>query len=161
MHCSSQVIPLPINPNSKSNHNEKADDPPFQGIIDKALRDIESRTQGTFGSIDDLPFSNFVARIDAAATDGKRLADLHDALVRSASNAVGVDDPYANDNFSYNTIFTSRFMMVVPRRSESFGPVSCNAMAFAGSFFVRSKQELEFIRHEGPLRVLEEVGFPN
>lgn len=61
---------------------------------------------------------------------------------------------------SFNTVATRDFMLVVPRRRESVGPLSCNAMAFAGSFFVRSAGELEYLRAAGPMAVLAEVGFP-
>lgn len=61
---------------------------------------------------------------------------------------------------SYNLVLTNAYMMLVPRSSESVGPVSLNAMGFAGSFFVRSQEELSYIEREGGFKVLSGVGFP-
>ncbi len=49
-------------------------------------------------------------------------------------------------------------MMLIPRGSLSAGPVAQNAMAFAGSFFVRTIQELEYVKRVGPSAVLAGVG---
>lgn len=61
---------------------------------------------------------------------------------------------------SYNMVLTSKFMMLVPRSREVFGPVAVNSMGFAGSLFVRSKEELDFICSESPMQVLTAVGVP-
>ena len=65
-----------------------------------------------------------------------------------------------SQHIPYNVILTAQFMMVVPRSKETFGPVSVNSMGYAGSLFVRSQAELDFIKQEGPIRVLSEVGLP-
>lgn len=56
-------------------------------------------------------------------------------------------------------VLTEDFMLMVPRRAEADGPVSCNSVAFAGSIFVRSREEQEHVRQRGPLRILTAVGF--
>ena len=50
--------------------------------------------------------------------------------------------------------------MLAPRRAEAEGPVACNSVAFAGSIFVRSREEQDFVRQRGPLHVLTATGFP-
>ena len=60
----------------------------------------------------------------------------------------------------YNVILTGKFMMVVPRSQESWGPVSVNSMGFAGSLFVRSQAELDYIKEEGAMTILSMVGLP-
>ena len=60
----------------------------------------------------------------------------------------------------YNVILTAEHMMVVPRLQEACGPVSVNSMGFAGSLFVRSQAELDYIKEQGPMRILSEVGLP-
>lgn len=61
---------------------------------------------------------------------------------------------------SYNMVLTSTFMMLVPRRTEFCGPVAVNSMGFAGSMLMRSQEELDYIRAEGPMRILAAVGVP-
>jgi ATP adenylyltransferase len=51
-------------------------------------------------------------------------------------------------------------MMLVPRAREKCGPVSCNAVIFAGTLLVRSTAELDFVRSNGPLQILQEVTLP-
>jgi len=59
----------------------------------------------------------------------------------------------------YNLLVTPDWMLVVPRRLEHAGPISVNALGYAGSLFARDAVELELIRRKGPLRILAEVGF--
>jgi len=105
-----------------------------------------------------FPFMNYVAKVDADCATGKLLAATHAVLLSKALATVGPRGDSAGP-FSFNTIFTREFIMVVPRRADAFGAVSCNSMAYAGSFFVRSAEELEFIREKGPMQILKQVGF--
>ena len=57
-------------------------------------------------------------------------------------------------------VCTPDFMLVVPRSHEACGPCSCNAVAYAGSLFVRSAEELEYARVRGPLHILTATGYP-
>jgi ATP adenylyltransferase/5',5'''-P-1,P-4-tetraphosphate phosphorylase II len=56
-------------------------------------------------------------------------------------------------------VLTSDFMLLVPRRAEAVGPVSCNSVAFAGSIFVKSREEQQYVEQQGPLHILTAVGF--
>ncbi|KAL4440048.1 hypothetical protein ABPG75_003049 [Micractinium tetrahymenae] len=57
------------------------------------------------------------------------------------------------------SVCTRDFMMLVPRRQESDGPVSCNSVAFAGSIFVRSEEEVRYVAQRGPLSILAATGY--
>lgn len=61
---------------------------------------------------------------------------------------------------SYNMVLTSSYMMLVPRTREVVGPVAVNSMGFAGSMLVRSKEELDYLHRETPMKVLAAVGRP-
>jgi ATP adenylyltransferase len=61
----------------------------------------------------------------------------------------------------YNLLATQRWMLVVPRSCECFGPVSVNALGFAGSLFVRDAASYEHLRQAGPLAVLRGVALPS
>jgi ATP adenylyltransferase len=54
----------------------------------------------------------------------------------------------------YNLLLTREFMMVVPRIKECVGEMSLNAMAFMGSLFVRSQEQLEALQRFGLLNTL-------
>jgi ATP adenylyltransferase len=152
-HKHVQVVPLPLLPPPAG----VDDDPPFWPTI---VASSASAPTGVVLDLPSLPFVSFVARLDPAAASGKVLAGVYDALMLRAAAFVGAQARREAAVASYNLVMTHHFMMVVPRRHEGAGPVSCNAMAFAGSFFVRSTEELEYVRRAGPLHILESVGYP-
>lgn len=57
----------------------------------------------------------------------------------------------------YNLLFTRRWMLLVPRSRECFETLSINALAYAGSLFVRNGAQLEILRRVGPMTVLGDV----
>jgi len=168
-HKHIQIVPLPLNSSLLNSDNGEVllEDPPFWPAIAEATAEKPTGVDGAT-SVPSFPFANFVARIDNTANDnntGEMLAETHAMLVDLAFKAATLNCessqlPAAADisNFSYNTIATKQFIMVVPRSKEGSGPLSCNAMAFAGSFFVRGTDELAFIKESGPFKILKEVG---
>lgn len=58
---------------------------------------------------------------------------------------------------AYNLLMTRESTWVVPRRQERFEGVSLNALAFAGSLFVKSEDELATLKRAGPTRALQAV----
>lgn len=57
----------------------------------------------------------------------------------------------------YNLLITRRWMLLVPRSAECFDAVSVNALGFAGSLFVRGKEQKAIVRRYGPMTVLQHV----
>ena len=74
-------------------------------------------------------------------------AALLDKHVRHHVSSLGGGD--------YNLVLMRRFLLVVMRSQESAEGLAFNALAFAGSFAVKSEQALENLRLVSPLRVLE------
>ena len=56
----------------------------------------------------------------------------------------------------YNLLLSRDWMMLVPRMVEKFNGISINALAYAGSFFVRQKEDIDVIKKHGPLRLLQQ-----
>jgi len=61
---------------------------------------------------------------------------------------------------SYNFLLTSKWMLVVPRRSDKAGTVSVNSLGFAGALLVKNPEDLAFVKKVGPMEILNEVSFP-
>ncbi|MBM4378695.1 MAG: phosphorylase [Deltaproteobacteria bacterium] len=59
-----------------------------------------------------------------------------------------------HDGAGYNLLCTREWMLLVPRARESVGDVSLNALAFAGSFFVKTEAQREQLRATGPAAAL-------
>lgn len=64
---------------------------------------------------------------------------------------------------SYNVLLTRAHLYIVPRArethvlSETGEQLSVNALGFAGMLLVKSERELEAVKKEGVLRILESV----
>jgi ATP adenylyltransferase len=96
-------------------------------------------------------FSCAVRHIDPAI-DGEALCGAYREVM--AQLAIDADcDPY-------NVLVTRDRLVVVPRTRHGFEGIRVNAMGFAGSFLVRTHDDLERLRGIGPRTVLAEVGRP-
>jgi ATP adenylyltransferase len=62
-----------------------------------------------------------------------------------------------SDDDPYNLLLTREWMLMAPRRTPRCEGVEVNAMAFAGSFFARSRDEASTVRRLGWLRLLADV----
>jgi ATP adenylyltransferase len=60
----------------------------------------------------------------------------------------------------YNLLVTHEWMLVVPRARDRFEGVSINALAFAGSFFVRDAAHAHILAQSRPMSVLRSVAMP-
>ena len=58
----------------------------------------------------------------------------------------------------YNLLVTQSWMLLVPRSKHAHEGIPVNALGFAGSLFVRNKNELHRVRELGPMNILREVG---
>ncbi|KAJ3034116.1 bifunctional AP-4-A phosphorylase/ADP sulfurylase [Rhizophlyctis rosea] len=61
---------------------------------------------------------------------------------------------------SYNVVFTTQWMLIVPRRKESVEGISINSVGFAGCLLAKSEGDLGILRGMGPRKVLLELGYP-
>eukprot|EP01112_Ceratiomyxa_fruticulosa_P017968 TRINITY_DN5689_c0_g1_i1.p1 TRINITY_DN5689_c0_g1~~TRINITY_DN5689_c0_g1_i1.p1 ORF type:complete len:299 (-),score=48.91 TRINITY_DN5689_c0_g1_i1:40-936(-) len=85
---------------------------------------------------------------------------LHDSYL-SLLKHEGLDKLEPGGHFpSYNFLLTSKWMLVVPRRSALAETVSVNSLGFAGALLVKNIEDLEFVRKVGPIYILNEVGVP-
>ncbi len=60
----------------------------------------------------------------------------------------------------YNLLTTRRWMLLVPRLQESHACISVNALGFAGSLFVRDRNQLDQLKQLGPMSLLQAVTYP-
>ena len=122
-------------------------------------------TQGEVTAVPGLPLRHAFLRFGASLA-GAPAADVPvlRAAYRQLLGAAGIEgarrDGTEFQSAPYNLLVTTDWMLVVPRRTEHAGPISVNALGYAGSLFARDSAELALIRRRGPLRILAEVGFP-
>jgi ATP adenylyltransferase len=120
-----------------------------------------------------LPFANAFATLDASLfePDGAG-ADSLLAHYQAMLESCGLRDEAANDDYglaanepprqngAYNLLLTRRWMLLVPRSGERFATISLNALAFAGSLFVRDESQMHMLREAGPMNALRAVAVP-
>lgn len=60
----------------------------------------------------------------------------------------------------YNLLMTQQWMLVVPRKCESYQGISVNSLGFAGGLLAKTAQEHAMIRDVGAMNFLSKVCFP-
>jgi ATP adenylyltransferase len=62
-------------------------------------------------------------------------------------------------HLDYNFLLTRRWMMIVPRKQETYKGIPINSMGFTGNLLARSHKQLIKIRNLGPLTILRHVTY--
>lgn len=149
-HRHLQLVPLPL--------SDTADPYPFRPLFAALSGDGIER-------LPEFPFRHAVMSLRHDVDDTpETLAERTQAEYGLLLDAVGLApidlDHAVHASGSYNLLLSRDWMMIVPRSRERFGTVSVNALAFAGSLFVKTRDELAQVVEHGPLAVLHEVGMP-
>jgi len=111
-----------------------------------------------------LPFRHAYAQLPSGAwSDSRTTGDLLLALYARLCNAAGIEEAQVGSerrqSAPYNLLLTREWMLLVPRSRERFDSISINALAFAGSLFVKDEAQLERVREAGPVAILREVSW--
>jgi sulfate adenylyltransferase (ADP) / ATP adenylyltransferase len=98
-----------------------------------------------------LPFPGAAAKLPAALWSepdpGKKLHATASELLRRSGR-----DPSAPGSF--NLLFTTEWMLAVPRTRRRFGGVSVNSLGYAGALIAKTGEGLDTLSARGPLAVL-------
>ncbi|MGB7412847.1 MAG: phosphorylase, partial [Thermosynechococcaceae cyanobacterium] len=142
-HKHLQLVPLPLS----LNHRHAV---PLEALIDDSIET---------GKLTGLSFTHAISslELDWSLPFETLAMDLHQQylhLYQSAGLPTG-DQPQP-----YNLLLTRRWMLLVPRSQESYAGISVNALGFAGSLFVRNREQLEQLKAMGPMAILEQVAYP-
>lgn len=147
-HKHVQVVPLPL--------ADELSQLPFHHLIVEAWKrqkdaEIHQKRSSKCFSVDSLPFVNFVCMFDGSASTGEVLNGYQEVYHH-------IEECTGDNPVSYNLLITKQWMMAVPRSLEMAGPVSVNALGFAGTFLVRNQEEINYMRNHGCLEALKIVG---
>lgn len=151
-HKHLQVVPLPIDPGGPAI--------PVEPLMQDALK------RRGVTHINGFPFLNAFCPIelDTPASVGVHAGACFDAYARLLV-ASGLTAPswssLIRQSRPYCLLVTSKWMFLVPRACEHFNGISINALGFAGSFFLRSREEYDSLRKTGPMMALAHVSLPS
>lgn len=132
-----QVVPLPLAPGSP-------EAVPMERLLGRAPG---------------LPFRHAFARLPPHATGAVLHARYRELLDRCGIAAVAAADGEVQ-SAPYNLLVRRGWMLAVPRSRPSVESIPVNGLGFAGSLFVRSRDELDRVRALGPMQVLRAVTLP-
>lgn len=146
-HKHLQVVPLPLEPDGPAL--------PMEPLLDGGRR-------GSAGCCPGLPFAHAFARFDRPVADAPmEAAEQAAALYPELLAAVGIEGIQSpgevRQSAPYNLLAADDWMLVVPRAEELFRGISVNALGFAGSLFVKDRNQLAVIRAAGPMHILRAV----
>lgn len=152
-HRHLQIVPFPVGPVGDSPAPT-----PIEATLAPVLQDPGRGTLPVFRfehAVCPLPATAWraVAMGEPVPRVAEALALAYRALASRLDLALAAGRPTA----PYNLLVTRRWVLLVPRRRESFEGVSVNALGFAGSLLVRDRQGLETVRRHGPLAILRAV----
>jgi ATP adenylyltransferase len=100
------------------------------------------------------PFAHALAQLDPRGLDGARLQDLYLELLGRIGIRGEPRDGALYQSAPYNLLVTRRWLLAVPRRADCVEGISINALGFAGSLFVKDRDQLAAVRRLGPMRML-------
>ena len=147
-HKHLQMVPLPLTPEGPPI--------PIEALI------AQTRIADNISTLPGFSFVHACARLDPALyarPDEAATATLerYYALLQAVGLSASRRDGQLWQSAPYNLLIARGWMLLVPRSEELFDAVSINALGFAGSLFVRNKEQMRAVRLAGPMRVLQQV----
>ena len=145
-HKHLQLVPLPLVPTGP------------QIPIEPLLASAKFQNVAT---IPELPFVHAFTRLDPDwAKSPLQAAQATLLCYNNLLRAVNLENGDISSNRqsgAYNLLATRQWMLIVPRSHESFESIAVNSLGFAGSLFVRNEQQMQILKHLGPMTLLERV----
>mmetsp|Transcript_97284 Transcript_97284/g.222912 ORF Transcript_97284/g.222912 Transcript_97284/m.222912 type:complete len:169 (-) Transcript_97284:76-582(-) len=137
-HKHVQVVPLPVAPTCETIPLERQllTTQPLSGRLETAA----------------LPYKHVFFRRGGGAQDLR--SGLEEAL-----QFLGLEE--VDPSKSWNLLWTSEWLIVIPRSQETFAGLSPNAVAYTGALFVKSDSDAQKLREVTPTGVLVGAGFPS
>jgi ATP adenylyltransferase len=145
-HKHLQLVPLPFIPQESYL--------PIEPAIASAV------FQNSVGKIPSFPFRHALAKLDL--DPAHKLTNAARAMLsyyHCLLEAVGlpVNENERQQPGAYNLLATKEWMLIVPRSQESFHSIPVNSLGFAGSLFVRDRQQKKLLQELRPLNLLRNV----
>jgi len=135
-HKHLQLVPLPLG----------------GGVLRLPLAPAIARAQVTagLGRLPDFAFPHCFVPLEASRSpeQGARAA-------REAYQAALAALAIRSTEQPYNLLATRDWLLLVPRSRPEVAGIAVNALGFAGSFFVRDRQQLATLREQQPLAILQ------
>ena len=154
-HKHMQVVPLPLEKGGLAI--------PLEPLVWEALAETAESIPLVNG-VSRYRFTHVAVRLDwSASTPPDQAGQQLELLYRQMLDLAELElpsHPEGRMSHPYNLLLTPRWMMVVPRRYESFAKISLNGLAFAGALLVWNPEQWHTLQRYGLLAALKHVAVP-
>jgi sulfate adenylyltransferase (ADP) / ATP adenylyltransferase len=145
-HKHLQIVPLPL--------TESGSSIPIETLI-KSAQFTDAVT-----TIPELPFVHAFGKLDpnwsqSPYTGAEKTLQLYEELLRAVGITAEADNQQSG---AYNLLATREWMLIIPRSQESFQSISVNSLGFAGALLVRNQEQMQIIKEQKPMTILQNVG---
>ncbi|MDR3548634.1 MAG: DUF4922 domain-containing protein [Candidatus Pacebacteria bacterium] len=134
---------------------------PIGALIEKRM--TEEKAPVTYFMLPEFQFKHVFYMFNPTVTKGlndgtlKEKVKFLEAAYRGCLSKLGNEDL----KIAYNMVLTKHWMFLVLRKTESTPDmIKINAVAFTGSFAVRSDEEYKHILNHDPFNILTQVSYP-
>jgi ATP adenylyltransferase len=147
-HKHLQMVPLPLAPEGPP--------VPVEPLLGRA------GAPGELWTIPSFPFLHAFIRLDKGIVNApfdaaKKTFEFYSRMLQHAGMEAPDGAGPKQQSMPYCLLVARGWMLLVPRSREFFDGISFNALAFAGSLFVRDEGQLERLKAFGPLNALASV----
>ncbi len=148
-HKHLQLVPLPLAPEGPA--------VPIEPLIIAG-----TGAPGDLFTLPAFPFLHSFVRLDGDLVNtpldaAKKTFELYSGMLQCVGMEAASAAGPRQQSMPYCFLVTRAWMLLVPRSREFFDGISLNALAFAGSLFVRDEGQLERLKGYGPLKALASV----
>ncbi|HUI67161.1 MAG TPA: DUF4922 domain-containing protein [Nitrospirota bacterium] len=149
-HKHLQIVPLPLAPAGPAI--------PIEPLLAGAA-------QSGITTIPGFPFLHAFVRLDRDLVNfpehiAKKTFDLYSTMLENTGLNTPDVSRLTHQSMPYCLLVAREWMLLVPRSKENFENISLNSLAFAGSLFVQSEQQLARLKTFGPMNALRSVTIP-
>ncbi|MGB3514699.1 MAG: DUF4922 domain-containing protein [Microcoleaceae cyanobacterium] len=153
-HKHLQIVPLPLTPDGATQTNN-----PIKIPIESAI--ASAKFDDKIGTIAEFTFQHALVKLDPSwvnspVDSAARILESYFTLIK-AVGIKGSDGMSGKQSESYNLLVTREWMLVVPRMEEEFQNISINSLGFVGAMLVKNREQMEIIKQNGPLKILQKV----
>ncbi len=119
---------------------------------------------GTTGMCPQLPYIHALVKFDAALLNSPSEAaattlEYYHNLLQGIGLS-GTEGWTGKQSAAYNLMITREWMMIVPRSQESYEKILVNSLGLCGAMLVRNSEEMQQLKDDKPLTILQNVGIP-
>lgn len=86
---------------------------------------------------------------------GSHLFSIYQSLMTGMG--LWTSDSTTKPTAPYNFLCTRNWMMIVPRKQESYHGISVNSLGFSGALLIKNQEDMDRLLNEGPMNILIKV----